>query len=362
MIETVENIIKNKQYPSILLMFGEEDFLLEEAYHKLIKSVLKDGENEFDFEMFDGSESGPSKVLERIVDSCVQFPFVSEKRVIAVKHFDSLFSGNIKKFDEKSPFARYLANPQKTTFLILLADVDSLNGLSASMKDSKTVGKAQKLISSAKYPFNIIVDKFSWMEFPKVWDNSYPVWVKSRLAKFGKNITEDACLLLISQTAQNLWELNNQIEKIAIYSKDVNEIDANIVTQVVGFSRVYNVFELQKMIGRRNLSESLNIVDKMLRTESQEVLIITVMTRYFIALFKMLEAAQNTTDKYQLAGQVGVSPFFVAEYLEAVRRYSPQEIEKAFSYLAETDEKLKSSSVSGVLLLQKMLINIMEKK
>ncbi len=51
-----------------------------------------------------------------------------------------------------------------------------------------------------------------------------------------------------------------------------------------------------------------------------------------------------------------------AEDLEAVRRYSPQKIEKAFSFLAETDEKLKSSSVAGVLLLQKMLINIMEKK
>jgi len=362
MLESLDNLLKNKDYPPILLLFGDEEFLLDEALHKLIKTVVQSGVDDYDFETFDGDESGSAKVLERIVDSCVQFPFISEKRVVVVKNFNSLFSASAKKYDEKSAFARYLANPQKTTFLVLTADVDSLNGLSLAMKDSKTASKAQKIISSAKYPYNIIIDKYSWIEYPKVYDNTYPAWVKKRFAHYGKEISEEACQLLVTQSAQSLRELYNQIEKISIYAKDVDRIEVKTVTEVAGFSRVYNVFELQKTVGRRNLPDSLNIVERMLRAESQEVLIITMLTRYFITLFKLIEVSQSTSDKFQIAGKAGLNPYFVTEYLEALRHYAPQEIERAFGFLAETDEQLKSSSVDGTLLLQKMLINIMEKR
>jgi len=43
MIESLDSLLKNKDYPSILLMFGEEEFLLDEALHKLTKSVLQNG-------------------------------------------------------------------------------------------------------------------------------------------------------------------------------------------------------------------------------------------------------------------------------------------------------------------------------
>lgn len=362
MIESVQSIIKNKSYPQILLMFGEEDFLLEEDYNQLISFLLSNGGNEYDFEIFDAEESGSEEQLRRIVDSCIAFPFIAERRIVVVRHFDKLFSSRSKKFNEKSAFARYLANPQKSTFLILLASVDSLSGLAAAMSDSRNASKAQKIISGAKYPYSILLDKYSWTEYAKIYESGYASWIKKKFNEAGRTISDDACQYLVANTASSLRELYNQADKVITYMNDKKEANLDLVSSVIGFSKVYNVFELQKVIGKRNLNDAMYILQKMLQEESQEILILTMLTRYFITLWKLSEAAKNEADKYKIADSAGINRYFINEYMDALKKYSPKEIEDSFEYLVETDELLKSTSIDKPALMQQMLINIMEPK
>lgn len=357
MLENINQIIKKKSFPPILLMFGEEEFLLESAYDKLIHTMFPDRSNEFDFEVLDGEESD----LERVVDSCISFPFMSDKRVVIVKNFEKMAPGRVlKKSEKNNSFLKYIKSPQPTTVLILKTNLNKLNGYSAAIKGNKTK-KKNSILKSAKFPYDTLLEQHEWIEYPKMYDSGFTRWIKHRAKEFGKTITNEAAEFLIAKTEQNLRELNNELEKTVIYIYDRKRIELEDVTFVVGASRKFNVFELQKSVGKKDVPNSLKIIEKMLSNESQEMLILTILSRYFISLWKLMELAGRNMNNYELAGQIGVSPFFVNEYLEALGRYRPAEIEKALMVITQTDEMLKSTSLDSMYAIQKMVIQIINK-
>ena len=359
MLKNIEDLIKSGKYPPVLLMFGAEEFLLDEAYVQLKTTLCKDETAQYDMEIIDAEDINSNQVYDKIVDSCYAYPFVSEKRIVIVKHFEKLTSGRISKKNQENPaLSKYLSNPQPTTFLIILSSDDKLNGAGSATKKVK----ADKPAKALPFPYGLILDKFEYIEFPIIYESKYPDWLQKRCGKFGKEIKADAVELLVAQTNTSLRDLNNELQKILLYIGDKKQITAQDVAFIAGASRVNNVFELQKAVGKRQLSKTLSIIENMLAYERQEMLIITMLTRYFVILFKLIEEAGKGQNQYQLAGKAGVSPYFINEYLEALNNYTPQEIENSFIELCKADEALKTTTTDSTYVLQRMLINIMDKK
>ncbi|ROL60548.1 DNA polymerase III subunit delta [Bacteroidetes/Chlorobi group bacterium ChocPot_Mid] len=359
MMTSIENIITEKKYPKILLLFGEEEFLLEEAYEKILRFFISEDKSYSESEIKDAEVHSQSD----IINSCNIFPFISKRRVVTVNNFEKLFSGRIsKKTEQSSPFANYLKSPQDTTILILKANIKKLNGLSSAFESKTNKAKAEKIINSSGFPYHTILTKYDWIEFPKIWENQLPSWVIRRFKSKSKNITPEAASMLVMYTNPNLRDLNSEIDKILLFVADRKEITSDDINFLIGENRDYNVYELQKSIGKRDLALSLKILENMLATDRKEMLIMTVLINYFTALFKLIEESVLNPDRYKLAASLGVNPMFVSEYLATLKLYSPDEIERAFQALTEADAILKSTSTDSLYIMQKMLIRIMDKK
>ena len=224
---------------------------------------------------------------------------------------------------------------------------------------ARTPDAATKIIKSAKFPFNIIADKYDYIEFPKLYESNFSSWVNKRLKSFNKTIEPDALQLLLSHTNPTLRDIDNELSKLILYIEKRKSISSEDVSFITGTSRNFNVFELQKAVGKKDLGTAINIVENMLKNDRAEMLILSNLTKYFLTLFKLCEEVIKTKDSKVLAQKVGVHPFFINEYLYSLRLYKTKEIENAFIYLNESDEILKSSSINSVFVLQKMLINIL---
>ncbi len=355
MNDTIRQIIKSGTYPPVLLMFGEEDFLLEEDYDALMAAILKDDSCAYDFETLDGDLVSP----ERIVQSCSTYPFVSPVRVVVVNHFEKVFSGaTTKKGQEKSPMARYLESPVQTTLLIVKSSDESLKGFGTAKPADQKTGKKGK---TAKFPYNLIFEKHSFVEYARIYESAIPRWIEQRVRSQGKSIDSDAVEFLSAHVNPNIRMINNEIEKLLIHIQDKESVSLDEVKFITGASREYNVFELQNAVGQRNLGRSIEILRNMLAADRQEMLIMTMLARYFIVLYKLLEKPQDMHDKYAIAAYLGVSPFFIQDYISASHKYSVEEIENAFIVMTDTDETLKSSSTDTLSVLQGMLVGIMAK-
>lgn len=366
MLETVSALVKSRTFPPVLLMFGEEEFLLEEAYNALVAaSVEQNGMESFNFDTLDGTEISQ----ETLVEMASAFPMMAERRVVAVKHFEKMSgigSGggrsnakNKETNEKKSPLAAYLRKPSPTTFLILQANADDLNGLKAALKNPKQQDKAQKKLASAKFPYNILLEECEWIEFPKLYDRELPSWVAERFKSLGRTIQPDACELLVAQSGESLRDLHNEIQKIITFAPDKRSLSRDDIADVIGASKNFNIFELQRQIGERNLSKALEIAQRMLAVDKQELLMVSMLTRYFTILWKLSEAIQQTQNHFELAKALSISAFFVPEYLAVLHSYSRSDIESAFYALCDADVAIKTSNVEDAdVIIQKMLMRI----
>lgn len=342
-----------KALPRVLILFGEEEFLIEEAFKSIVEESIKSDEYKFNFDLFDAEEIAQ----DQLTDACEAYPMMSGKRVVAVRRLDKLLTGRQSKTNP-SKLIKYLLNPAETTVLIATCSIDKSGGIAKLWQSNPA--KAEKKISTLKYPYNEVLAKHEWIEFPKVWDNQLPEWVISRFRNNQKTIVNDALQLFLAQINPDLREISSEIDKIISYVEDRKQINIDDISKVIGISKQYNVFELQKAISRRDTASAINIAGKILKTDKQEVLIITILTRFFKALWKLVEADKRL-DKYALASLVGVSPFFLSDYTTSLNYYHPNEIDSSFSHLAEADLRIKSTSTDGMLIIEELILKLTAK-
>jgi DNA polymerase III subunit delta len=338
--DSLETSLKHGKFDPVYFLFGEEEFLIEEALDRLIAATVDESTRSFNYDQLHGTEISTNDIIERTS----AYPVMAERRVVVVKDIDRTFALRGKP-DEHSPFARYMAAPAPTTLLVM----------TAATSDFLTKGKSGP---GAKAPFNLIFNNAACVQYKKVYDRELPSWTAGRIKARGKDITPEAVELFVGYTGASLRTLSNEIEKLFTYVEDRKRIAIDDVRAVVGASKVYNVFELQKAVGARNLELSVEIAERMLGAGEPEQLILTMLTRYFTILWRLVELRSRTKDQNEMARGLSISPFFINEYLAAVNRYTLANLRNAFEALLQADIVLKSSNMEASLVLHVMLIAI----
>ncbi len=346
MPESITKIINENNPPAILLIFGEEEFLISKSTEVLITKFTNPPIN-YQFEKYDGTEVN----LEDIANYANTSSFFGDKKIVLIKDFDKSIGKVQKKNIEHTRFYNYLNNPNENTLLVIQSNNNSLNGLSKSKTKS----------SNLPYPYDIITQKFVWIEYPKVWQSDYESWVRKITKNMKLEIEPDAIQMLISRAGDSLRTLWNEIEKLQIFMEDRTKVSLQDVLEVSGSTKELNVFDLQKYVMNRDLKNSIQTLNKLLAYDRQEMLIISILQKFFLQLFKLSEMDLNQ-NKYALAQKLGVNAYFLDDYLTALKKYNPNFIANALSELMYADEQIKSYGSDNLLIMIRMVNNIINGK
>lgn len=340
---------------NILLLIGNEDFLIEECYNNIISLLISDESDNFNFDV----RSSGDLDIEGLISIANSYPMMGDKRILVVKDFNKLFEKTDKKSKESYvKFEKYLNNPQKSTYLILLGAPSSINGISTHNKTSE---KYKKIAKSLKFPFDFLINNGFYKEFGELNVNNLLTWTKNKFEENKLQINSDALNYLIIQNNNSLRSLDNEINKICIYFMNNKDkvISIEDINYLSGSSSDYTIFDLQNAIGNKNLSKSIEILNKLQQNSNQGVFIVSVLTRYFITLFKLSEI-DNPSDKFSIAPKVGISPYFFDDYFGAMKKVGEEKIRLALKMLAEIDYKLKSTTEDETFLIQNLFIKILK--
>ena len=345
----IDKMISSGHYPPILLLFGEEELLVEEAAKQLFDAASSTDATGMNCEMVDGD--GMS--LDAVLSIARSFPMMSERRVLWVKHFDKVQASRPRK--GKDLMEAYIDAPTPSTFLLLTADLPKAAGISASMKSSKAA--ATRKINTLKYPFDVLVSKGAFGEYPRMRESDVVSWLIDRASRNNVTLSSSVAQFLVARTSGSLRELSMELDKLLTYLADKHEITEEDIIEVIGSGRSYNVFELQRAIGNRNLSQAITIVTKMLEAERQELLILTMLTRFFTSLFKLADCA-GMTDRGAIAKEAGIPAFAVSDHLSMLDRLGIRTVERALSEIRAAELLLKSTSRDPLMVLEIMLVKV----
>ena len=320
--------VKGKKYAPVYLFIGEEDFLVEECVDRIIRELLTTDTKAFNLDIVYGSKADAREVIAH----AASFPMMSDRRVVVVKEFDKLLLGDTAM----EIISAYIAHPLDSTCFVLLAE----------KPDFRTKPFIDLKKSEIVFAFN------------PLYDNQVPTWISERCKKMGKDVDLEACRLLQAYIGNSLRTIQNELDKLFTYLGDRTRVTLEDVADVVGVSRGFTVFDLQNAIGKKNMSEAMRIVKRMIETGETPQLSIVMLTRYFNLIWKVHDMLKHNESETEIIAATKISPYYFKDYAEAARRFSSSHIENSFGVLLDADVQLKSTSPDPSHLMEMLVYTL----
>ena len=303
---------------------GDEDFLKEEAWRKIVSILVTDNLKSFNLDLLYGAEISADQIVNKAFTS----PINANRRVVVVfdLHKLSAFS--------KDVLLSFLPKLPDSVCLILLSP---------------------KTTSQAKF-YKALEELATTVEFPRLWENRTSDWITNRIKEQGKKIERNAVQILQNLVGNNLADLAKEIDKLVTYIGERDRITSSDVEAVAGLSRTHTVFQLIDSIGERDCRRSLLILRNLILADEKPGGIIFWLTEHLERLIQTKEFPSGSGRS--LASFLKVKPFLVSKYQKQAPNFSLKELEKGLNLLYQTDVDLKSNLMPDKILLELLVYNL----
>jgi DNA polymerase-3 subunit delta len=292
---------KKGEFKPVYWLEGEEEFFIDQVMDYAEHRILNEQEAGFNLTVFYGKDAQWAD----IINACRRYPMFAERQVVLLKEGQQM--RDIDKLEA------YVENPLPSTVFVV------------AYKDKKVDGRS-KLARVLKQKGEMVTTK-------KMYESQLPEWVNTHIQQKGYTVSRKALALLIDQIGNDLSRLVNAVDMILVNLRDRNNITEDDIERFVGISKDYNVFELQAALADKNLHKALRII---LYFEANPKagpiqLILPSLYGFFSKLYMM--HALDTREEKQLASALGVSPFFIKDYIQAAKKYDLRQVTKVLLLL-----------------------------
>lgn len=324
--------LKNRQFAPIYFLYGDEPYFIDQISGYIQEHVLDESERGFNQVILYGKDTN----MDDILASAKRFPMMSEYQVIIVKEAQHLAR-------QWAKFESYALQPQPTTILVF------------NYKYKKP-DKRQKV-------FKNMAKNAVMFESKKLYDNQVLPWINSYVQHHQYQIEPKAGQLLIEFLGTELGKIKNELDKLMIVIPNGSLITASVIEENIGISKDYNNFELRKALGMRDIEKVFRIIKYFGQNPKDNPIVLT--TGQLFSFFSQLLQlhALNDRNPNSVAKAIGVSPYFVNEYITAARHFSMKHCSYAIQQIRETDMKSKGVGAYNLAqhdLLKELMVNILQ--
>ncbi len=310
----------------VYLVCGDEDFLIDEAVRALLDAAVPPDLRGFNLDVLQGAEADMRDVLAR----ASSFPMAGDRRAVVLRDAEKLGAKDLELL------AGYTEHPSPSTVMILTAAKPDMR---------------RKAFAAVKKAGGVV-------ECKSLGEAQIPSWILRRFKLRDRTIDPEACRLLSGLVGRGLRELDQEIEKLVIYAGERMLISPDDVSAVVGVSRQYNIFELQRAIAAGNMAKAEEILGRMLEAGNGAPYFIVMLSAFFATVWKMHDWRRRGLPDETIAREMKRERWMIADHLTALGRYSPYQVERALALLLTADERSKSGGDEAVVL-QTLLVEIM---
>ncbi|HMK27676.1 MAG TPA: DNA polymerase III subunit delta [Chitinophagaceae bacterium] len=330
---SVEKIItdwKKRSFKPVYWLEGEEEYFIDKAVEFAERHILSESETSFNLTVFYGKDAN----WPDIINACRRYPMFAERQVVLLKE--------AQQMKEVEKLESYIENPLHSTILV--------------------VSYKEKKLDARKKFAKLIKEKGVLLTTKKMYDNQLPEWTTELLQAKGLTITQKGLALLIDHIGNDLTRIENEVDKISVNLGKRTNITEDDIEQYIGVSKDYNVFELQSALAAKDLARSIRIIQYFEANPKAAPiqLVLPSLYSFFSKVFMIFGA--GTSDEKTIAGNIGINPYFMKEYMLAARMYSYPGVEKALLLLHHYNLKAVGVGDTGTedaSLLKEMVVRIM---
>jgi DNA polymerase-3 subunit delta len=247
----LRDAVRDKRFAPAYYLFGEDDFLKEQAVRQLVEAAVDPATRDFNLEMRRGGEMD-AETLGSLLGTP---PMMAERRVLVVRDVGAL------RRDARTLLDRYLESPASDAVVILVAP--------AGVRAEK--GLTGKTIA---------------LEFEPLTGDRVPKWIKHHAeTELGvESITPEAVALLQSAVGSDLPQLAIELDKLASYTGG-GAIDEAAVAAIVGVRRGETLGTFLDAVGARDAAKALELLPIVIaQPKTSAVMVVMALTTQTLAV------------------------------------------------------------------------------
>ncbi len=308
----------------LYFLYGDEPYLLNQSVDRLRSTVVNEMTADFNLNIYYAGDAD----VNQIRDSVEMLAMMAPKRLVIVKETQEFTD---KEWAALEPL---FENPVESTVFVLVAS---------------RVDKRKKSIKA-------LLEKAQAVEFKRPYENQIPTWINYISGSHGLEISEEAVHLLHKLVGSHLIEIDSEVRKLKEFLGSRTRVELSDVSQVVSQVREESIFDLTRAIGANDRVKALEHLVRLLDQGQSEVGIVAMVARHMRLLLKVKQGQDKGLYGAKLAQAIQVPPYFLTDYVEQVRTWSPKRLEDMLLILDDTDKALKSSPLSSHIWLENLIL------
>lgn len=321
---------KKGNFKPVYWLEGEEPYFIDKIMEYAEHKILNESEASFNLTVFYGKDANWAD----IVNACRRYPMFSERQVVLLKEAQHM--KEIEKLEG------YVENPLNSTVFVVSY-------------------KEKKIDARTKFA-KVLKNKGEVFSTKKLYENELPNWVNVMISQHGLSISQKGLLLLVDHVGNDLSRLENEVEKLAVNLGTRKTISEDDIENYIGISKEFNVFELQAAFGKKDFAKAMRIINYFEKNPKAGPiqLILPSLYSFFSKVYGIYSV--GTADEKTIASAIGITPYYVKDYIAASRNYQHQGVEKILLLLHHYNLRslgVYDAGTSDAGLMKELAVKIM---
>ena len=304
----------------VYLLYGTEDFEIEEEIKKLSKDIDEMNISKYDLN---------NDMLSLALEDAKTMSLFDDKKLVIVDNAN-MFTGSTSKDSEL--IEEYLNHINENTTLVLIVHNDKLDTRKKITKLIKKVGKVQE--------FNDELDTTSLVR---------------RLFK-DYNIDYKTIQLFIDRVGNNPLIIQSEINKIKIYKDNDKNITEEDILNLTAKLIEIDIFKLIDYIVRKNKEKALELYYEMLKMNEEPIKIVVILANQFRIMYQSKELLKKGYSEKDIANTLKIHPYRVKLAIQNSRNYTSETLLKHLNDLADIDVGIKTGTLNKDLALELFIL------
>lgn len=316
--------IQSGKRGGVYFLYGDEEFLKEEALHALVDAHLEPATRDFNYDQVRGSDVTP-ETLASLINTP---PMMADWRVVAVREVQAMAT-NAKL---RATLEGLIQKPAHDLLLILSAVIPS--------------GRAQFYEKLKKQTIAV--------EFAALSEADAPDWLIARAAEQELELRVDAARALASAIGPELGRMVQEIQKLRDYVGDRKIVTVDDINALVGTVPRQNRWDWFDQVGDRRFAEARSNLRTLFDSGENGVGLVIGLGTHFLRLALGASGGQRALEEMLPPHQ----KWLAGRIAKQARQWSATAAAGALDDLLRADRLLKSASLSDEQVMEELLLRI----
>lgn len=321
-----------------IFVYGDDGFRVQEKVRQLMRAFReKFDPTGLNLAEFPRNKKGVE--LGEVMGAVHSLPFLGQKRMVVVHDLIDA----IKKSEMDAWVDGFKKTPE-STIVVFWESIDS-----KSLEKKPLFVALKNAAQVYQYPFQ----QLQGAELSR--------WVQTRVKERGGMIDAGGLRALVERVGADLWQMDNEIQKLIAYA-DGQPITAAMIDELVHASFEGKIFQLIDAVSQRRPADAIRLLQEERWSGANDHYLLTMLgrqVRILLGARALLDENACATSQ-ELARTLDIHPFVAQKALTQARGFTLEHLKAVHDLLFEFDVAMKTGNIDADLAVDLATVKLMQ--